>query len=161
LKLLTLAVIALAVMLTACTATPSSDPSGGDLSTTKIEVYSFQRTLPLPVSTPPGDILYRNPMLAIELLGVLADDRRLAAKPAIVPIAGVDASTVTVQSAKHFYNVDLRRPHLSILAGSPDLKFVVYLISEDTDVLVIRYRLVPYDSNPDPRIYTLTARRIG
>lgn len=135
--------------------------SGDDLSTTKIGVYSFQRTLPLPVSTSPGDILYRNPMVAIELLEVLADDRRVAAKPAIVPIAGVDASTVTVQSAKHFYNVDLRRPHLSILAGSPDLKFAVYLIPEDTEILVIRYRLVPYDSDPDPRIYTLTARRIG
>lgn len=42
-----------------------------------------------------------------------------------------------------------------------DFSLVEYSIPDNAEVLQIKYRLVPYDSEPSPRVYTLTARRVG
>ncbi len=143
---------------TARTATLSSDPSGDDLSTSETQFYSFQRLLPLPVSTAPGDTIYRNPMLAIDVLEVLADGRPVAAVPSLVLFVGIDTSAVTVHSGIYIYTIHLDR---LLFLKQPNQWFVEYSIPEATEVLVIRYRLVRYDGDPEPRVYTLTARRAG
>jgi hypothetical protein len=156
-----IAAVALIVLLGAC-AGPQAGPSpGDDLSTSETQFYSFQRALPLPVFTSPGDTLYRNPMLATDVLEVLADGRPVSAKPASILFAGMDVTPVTVQSGTYIYTFDLDRTLFWKGSKQWDRAFVEYAIPENAEVLKIIYRLVPYKSDPEPRIYTLTARRAG
>lgn len=159
-RFLTPAAVVLAALLTACAAPQRGDALGDGLSTSETLLHAHS-LLPLPVSTTHGDTLYRNPILGIDVVEVLADGRSIAAKPSLVLFVGVDITSVTVQSATYIYNISLdhllfwKRPMPS------DLSLVEYSIPEDTELLEIKYRLVPYDSDPEPRIYTLTARRVG
>src|SRR3546814_6920778 len=61
----------------------------------------------MPVSTTHVDILYRNPILGIDVVEVLADGRSIAAKPSSVLFVGVDITSVTVQSVTYIYNISL------------------------------------------------------
>jgi hypothetical protein len=168
LRFLTIAAFVLVNFLSACASTQNgSAPSEGlptleaSLSASETEFYSFQGTLPLPVSAKPGDVLYRNPMLGIDVVEVLADGRSVAAEPSLVLFVGIDTTTVTVQSGTYIYNI---RPDqmLFLKRSKPsDVNIVEFSIPEGVKTLEIRYRLVPHDSDPEPRIYTLTARRVG
>lgn len=156
---LTLAAAALAASLTACAGIQNDAPSSDDLSTSEFRFYPFQRSLPLPVATKPGDVLYRSPMLSIDVVNVLADGKPVAAEPSLVLFVGIDTTTITVQSGTYVYNIDADRMLFCKQGKLFDL--IEFSIPESTEELVIRYRLVPYDGEPDSRVYTLTARRVG
>jgi hypothetical protein len=156
---LTLAAVALTSLLTACSGTQNGAPSGDDLSTSESRFYPFQRSLPLPVATKPGDVLYRSPMLSIDIVNVLADGKPVAAEPSLVLFVGIDTTTVTVQSGTYIYNIDADR--MLFWKQGELLDLIEFSIPEDASVLEIRYRLLPYDSDPNPRVYSLTARRVG
>jgi hypothetical protein len=161
LRFLTLAAVALAAMLTACTATPGGGPSGDDLSTSETQFYSFQRTLPLPVSTTPGDTLYTSEMWGIDIVEILADGRPVAGNPSYIMFDDPNTGPIAVHSGAYLYNINLNHMLFGKLSKPFDYSLVEYSIPKATEVLVIRYRLVPYDGDPDPRVYTLTARRVG
>ncbi|MEQ9606842.1 MAG: hypothetical protein RLN99_04165 [Kiloniellaceae bacterium] len=104
-------------------------------------------------------MLYRSPMLGIDIVEVLADGSPVAGEPALVFFLGIDTTTVTVQSGTYIYNIDADRMLFWKQGKLFDL--IEYSIPEDATALEISYRLTPYDSEADPRIYTLTARRAG
>ncbi len=160
-KLLTITAFALAALLTACTVTGGGGPSVDDFSTSETEFYSFQQFLPLPVATKAGDTLFRNPMLGIDVVEILADGGPVAAEPSFVLFVGIDTTTVTVQSGTYIYDIHPNQMLFWKLPKQSDPTLVEYSIPENTEVLEIRYRLVTDDSDPDPRVYTLTARRPG
>src|SRR3546814_748095 len=106
LRFLTPAAVVLAALLTACAAPQRGDAPGDDLSTSETLLHAHS-LLPLPVSTTHGDTLYRNPILGIDVVEVLADGRSIAAKPSSVLFVGVDITSVTVQSVTYIYNISL------------------------------------------------------
>jgi hypothetical protein len=160
-RLLTLAAVALTVFLAACADTQSGGASGDDLSTSETQFYSFQRLLPLPISTQPGATLYVSEMWGLEIVEILADGRPVVGKPSYIDFDDPNIGPVTVQSGTYIYNIRLGRMLFGKLEKPFDFSLVEYSIPDNAEVLQIKYRLVPYDSDPDPRIYTVTARRVG
>jgi hypothetical protein len=148
-------------MLTACAGPQVGASRGDDLSTSETQFYSFQRNLALPVSTAPGDTLYISDTWGIDVVEILADGRSVAGKPSYIMFDDPNIGPVTVRSGTFVYSINLSHMLFGKLSKPFSYDLVEYKIPENTKVLVIRYRLVPYDSNPDPRVYTLTARRIG
>jgi hypothetical protein len=161
LKLPTLAAVALAALLTACSDTQGGGESGDNLSTSETQFYSFQRLLPLPVSTKPGDALYVSQMWGLEIVEILADGRPVVGKPSYIMIDDPHIGPVTVQSGTYIYNIHLGQLLFGKLEKPFDYSLVEYSIPDNAEVLEIKYRLVPYDGDPAPRVCTLTARRVG
>jgi len=158
LRVPTLAAVALAALLTACAAPQRSDAPGDDLSTSETELHTFQRIVPLPVSTTPGDTLYADPIWGIEIVEIFADGRPVAGKPSYRLLDDPNTRPVTVHSSTYIYNLVLSQMLFGKLMPL-DYDLVEYDIPDDAAPLVIRYRLVRYNSVPDQRVYTLEASR--
>lgn len=158
LRVPTLATVALAALLTACAASPRGDARDDDLSTSETELHTFQRIVPLPVSTTPGDTLYADPIWGIEIVEIFADGRPVAGKPSYVLLDDPNTRPVTVHSSTYIYNLVLSQMLFGKLMPL-DYDLVEYDIPDDAASLVIRYRLVRYNSVPDQRVYTLKASR--
>ncbi|WP_193367034.1 hypothetical protein [Pelagibius marinus] len=161
-RFLTITVIALIALLTACASAQEGGSPGDDLSTAETLLGYQDTILPLPVLTEPGDVLYVDPIWAIEVVEILADGRLVAGKPSYVLLDYLNVEPVTAQGGTFIYKV--RSDSLLFGQFTPDglgYSLVEYSVPEDAKVLEIRYRLVPHESDPEPRIYTLTARRVG
>ena len=160
-KLFVITTFALAVLLTACSDTQESGATGDDLFTSQTEFYSFQPLVPLPVSTKPGDTLYVNATWGLEIVEILADGIAVAGERSYALFDDPGIGPVTVQSGTYIYNIHRGQMFFGKLSKPFDYTLFEYSLPEDVAELVIRYRLVPHDSNPEPRVYTMTARRAG
>jgi len=161
LKLFTVTAIALTALLTACAAPQGGNATSDDLSTSETLFYFSHSMLPLPVSVNPGDQLYVSEIWGIEIVEILVDGQPVSGKPSYVLLDDPNIRPITVQSGTYIYNVGLSHMLFGKFSQPLDYDLVEYRIPNDAKELEIRYRLVPYDSDPDPHIYTLKARRVG
>lgn len=148
-------------MLTACTGAQNDTSAGDDLFTSETQFYSFQRLLPLPVSTTPGDTLYTSEIWGIDMVEILADGRAITGKTSFILLDDLNIGPLTVQSGTFIYSVNLSQMLFGKFSSPLSYELVEYEIPEDAKILEIRYRLVPHDSDPAPRVYTMKAHRIG
>lgn len=164
-RLLTIAVLALSTLLAGCAGPQDGGASDDSLSTSETQFYSFQRVLPLPVSTKPGDTLYVSEIWGIQILEIVADGFPVVGIPYPALLDDPNIGPVTVQSGTFIYTISL--DHLIFGKWSKlYYSLVEYSIPEDVKSLKIIYRLVPHESppdesTPDPHIYILSANRIG
>ncbi|WP_420345620.1 hypothetical protein [Pelagibius sp.] len=157
-RLLTIAFLALSMLLAGCAGPQGGGVSGDSLLTSETQFFSFQRVLPLPVSTKPGDQLYGWAVWGVDIVEILADGQPVAGKPSYMLLDDPGIYPITVQSGSYIYTIDL--DDLFFGKRSPlGYSLVEYSISEDATSLEIRYRLIPYDGTPSERVYTVKAVR--